>query len=122
MGVNTAKTKLILFPSSGKSRDLAQSIGKILIEDYHLGERVQVLRPYSAKEFKDDPEVSNIPKGHHRPLVVDFFADGDPRVEGGEEEFQAMNRQYVAVVNYLYDPTSGRSINDQFLQTIAMLY
>ena len=109
-----AKTKLVLFPGSGKSYEFASKIGDILSKDYGLGKRIYL----SAS----GDEADRTDKGPYRPLFVGFFDDKDPRVEGGEDEVSNFNKQFVAVVNYLYEPESSASINDKFMETISMFY
>lgn len=115
----TRNTKLILWAPDLKSRALAKDMEQILREDFRLGGRVQLANSLSDREASQSGKIE---KGPLRPLVTDFFPDGDPRVEGGHPEFAEFDRHYVAVVRYMEAPFTGKSINDYFLHTASMFY
>lgn len=111
-----------MWPGIGHSVEVTNQIAEILRKDYKLEDRVQIFSAIPDKIFEQQQKAKKIEKGPLRPIVTGFFGDGDPRIEGGLPEYEELNGHYLAVVQHMFQPGSGLSINDLLMYTMALFY
>lgn len=117
MSFGDDQTKLLILSGLADSRDLATKIRNILRDDYKMGNSVEMLR---AKQNGDVPRGTL--KNHLAPLVIDFFPDKEAQVDVGRNQLKdIISGKHVAIVQYLYNPTSDISLNDRLINTIGIL-